>query len=154
MAFIDRTRIRLRVKRTPRSQYDPASESLNQRRRAKRQPLALSTPPSGCCGGPATLARQRPQQREFPVIADVAKMLHFQRSLPVLRAEATQLSYFGDNPNSGFSKRPASNWRPQSFVAKYEGRERRLDVAEYLRIARELGADPYKLLRDAENNAP
>ena len=40
--------------------------------------------------------------------------------------------------------------RPQSFVAKYEGRERRLDVAEYLMIARELGADPYKLLRAAE----
>jgi len=40
--------------------------------------------------------------------------------------------------------------RPQSFVAKYEGRERRLDVAEYLMIARTLGADPYKLLRVAE----
>jgi len=40
--------------------------------------------------------------------------------------------------------------RPQSFVAKYEGRERRLDVAEYLSIARELGADPYKLLRRAD----
>lgn len=40
--------------------------------------------------------------------------------------------------------------RPQSFVAKYEGRERRLDVAEYLRIGRELGADPCKLLRAAE----
>jgi len=41
--------------------------------------------------------------------------------------------------------------RPQSFVAKYEGRKRRLDVAEYLLIARELGADPYKLLKAAEN---
>jgi transcriptional regulator with XRE-family HTH domain len=40
--------------------------------------------------------------------------------------------------------------RPQSFVAKYEGGERRLDVAEYLMIARALGADPYKLLRIAE----
>ena len=40
--------------------------------------------------------------------------------------------------------------RPQSFVAKYEGRERRLDVAEYLMIARALGADPYRLLRGAE----
>jgi transcriptional regulator with XRE-family HTH domain len=40
--------------------------------------------------------------------------------------------------------------RPQSFVAKYEGRERRLDVAEYVTIARTLGADPYKLLRAAE----
>jgi ribosome-binding protein aMBF1 (putative translation factor) len=40
--------------------------------------------------------------------------------------------------------------RPQSFVAKYEGRERRLDVAEYLMIARALSADPYKLLRRVE----
>ena len=40
--------------------------------------------------------------------------------------------------------------RPQSFVAKYEGRERRLDVAEYMAIARALGADPYRLLRMAE----
>jgi len=42
--------------------------------------------------------------------------------------------------------------RPQSFVAKYESRERRLDVAEYVGIARKLGADPYKLLRAAEKN--
>jgi transcriptional regulator with XRE-family HTH domain len=42
--------------------------------------------------------------------------------------------------------------RPQSFIAKYEGRERRLDVAEFMKIARELGADPYKLLRLAEKS--
>lgn len=40
--------------------------------------------------------------------------------------------------------------RPQSFVAKYEGRERRLDAAEFVMIAKALGADPYKLLRAAE----
>lgn len=40
--------------------------------------------------------------------------------------------------------------RPQSFVAKYEGRERRLDVAEFINIARELGADPVRLLREVE----
>lgn len=40
--------------------------------------------------------------------------------------------------------------RPQSFVAKYEGRERRLDVAEYMMIARALGADAHRLLRAAE----
>ena len=44
--------------------------------------------------------------------------------------------------------------RPQSFVAKYEGRERRLDVAEFVKIARELGADPIKLLREAERDDP
>jgi transcriptional regulator with XRE-family HTH domain len=36
--------------------------------------------------------------------------------------------------------------KPQSFVAKYEGGERRLDVVEFVAIARALGADPLKLL--------
>lgn len=38
--------------------------------------------------------------------------------------------------------------KPQSFVAKYEGGERRLDVLEFVGIARVLGADPVKLIRD------
>jgi transcriptional regulator with XRE-family HTH domain len=38
--------------------------------------------------------------------------------------------------------------RPQSFIAKYEGGERRLDVIEFIAIARALGADPVKLFRD------
>ncbi|MGY4513630.1 helix-turn-helix domain-containing protein [Bradyrhizobium sp. USDA 3650] len=37
--------------------------------------------------------------------------------------------------------------KPQSFVAKYEGQERRLDVVEFIAIAQALGADPIKLLR-------
>ena len=37
--------------------------------------------------------------------------------------------------------------RPQSFVAKYEGGERRLDVIEFVEVARTLGADPTKLVR-------
>jgi len=37
---------------------------------------------------------------------------------------------------------------PQSFVAKYESRERRLDMLEFLTIAQALGADPIRLLRD------
>lgn len=37
--------------------------------------------------------------------------------------------------------------KPQSFVAKYEGGERRLDVIEFLTIARAIGADPLRLLR-------
>ena len=36
--------------------------------------------------------------------------------------------------------------KPQSFVAKYEGGERRLDVVEFIAIARALGADPVKLM--------
>jgi transcriptional regulator with XRE-family HTH domain len=38
--------------------------------------------------------------------------------------------------------------RPQSFVAKYEGGERRIDVVEFIAIAHALGADPVKLFRD------
>jgi transcriptional regulator with XRE-family HTH domain len=41
--------------------------------------------------------------------------------------------------------------KPQSFVSKYERGERRLDVVEFLMIARTLEADPYSLLREAEN---
>jgi transcriptional regulator with XRE-family HTH domain len=37
--------------------------------------------------------------------------------------------------------------RPQSFVAKYEGGERRLDVIEFLSVSEVLGADPIRLLR-------
>ena len=37
--------------------------------------------------------------------------------------------------------------RPQSFVAKYEGGERRLDVIEFMTVARAMGADPVLLLR-------
>jgi transcriptional regulator with XRE-family HTH domain len=38
--------------------------------------------------------------------------------------------------------------RPQSFVAKYEGGERRIDVVEFVTIVRALGADPVRLFRD------
>jgi transcriptional regulator with XRE-family HTH domain len=37
--------------------------------------------------------------------------------------------------------------KPQSFVAKYEGGERRLDVIEFIAIAEALEADPTKLFR-------
>jgi hypothetical protein len=37
--------------------------------------------------------------------------------------------------------------KPQSFVAKYEGDERRLDVVEFMIIARALDADPVKLFK-------
>jgi transcriptional regulator with XRE-family HTH domain len=36
--------------------------------------------------------------------------------------------------------------RPQSFVAKYEGGERRLDVVEFIDVVRALEADPCKIL--------
>jgi predicted transcriptional regulator len=36
--------------------------------------------------------------------------------------------------------------RPQSFVAKVEGGERRLDVFEFVDIVRALGSDPQRVL--------
>tara|TARA_R110002124_G_scaffold12794_6_gene59673 strand:+ start:7069 stop:7314 length:246 start_codon:yes stop_codon:yes gene_type:complete len=37
--------------------------------------------------------------------------------------------------------------RPQSFVAKYERGERRIDIVELFEIAEILGADPQKIIR-------
>jgi transcriptional regulator with XRE-family HTH domain len=37
--------------------------------------------------------------------------------------------------------------KPQSFISKYEGGERRLDVGEFVAIVRALDADPVKLMR-------
>ena len=37
--------------------------------------------------------------------------------------------------------------RPQSFVAKYELGERRLDVIEFLKIVKIIGADPIKTIQ-------
>ena len=38
--------------------------------------------------------------------------------------------------------------RPQSFVAKYEGGERRIDVVEFLEIARALQLDAARAIRE------
>jgi transcriptional regulator with XRE-family HTH domain len=37
--------------------------------------------------------------------------------------------------------------RPQSFVAKYEGGERRVDVVEFIEICKAIEVDPNKLLK-------
>lgn len=38
--------------------------------------------------------------------------------------------------------------KPQSFVAKYEGGERRIDVVEFVTIIEALGADPLKIFKE------
>ena len=42
--------------------------------------------------------------------------------------------------------------RPQSFVSKFERGERRLDVAEFLDVARALGIDPARTIADLEGS--
>jgi hypothetical protein len=44
-----------------------------------------------------------------------------------------------------FVNKPSPKSRPTAVVAKYEGGERRIDVVEFIAIARALGADPVKL---------
>lgn len=39
--------------------------------------------------------------------------------------------------------------KPQSFVSKYEGRERRLDISEFIEVCRAIGVNPVALLRQA-----
>ncbi len=40
--------------------------------------------------------------------------------------------------------------RPQSFVSKFERGERRLDVIEFLDVARGLGVDPARMITELE----
>ncbi len=40
--------------------------------------------------------------------------------------------------------------RPQSFVSKFERGERRLDVIEFLDVARALGIDPARMITELE----
>ena len=45
--------------------------------------------------------------------------------------------------------------KPQSFVAKYEGGERRIDLVEFIAIVRALGGDPVRLFREfVEGKSP
>ena len=41
--------------------------------------------------------------------------------------------------------------KPQSFVAKYENGDRRLDVVEFLTITEILDADPHKIIKQVKS---
>lgn len=40
--------------------------------------------------------------------------------------------------------------RPQSYVSKYERGERRLDVVEFVEVAKVLGIEPAKIIKELE----
>lgn len=44
--------------------------------------------------------------------------------------------------------------QPQSFVAKYEGGERRLDVVEFIRVCDALGVDPVGIVKQLQRRMP
>jgi transcriptional regulator with XRE-family HTH domain len=72
----------------------------------------------------------------------MAKSLHtpeyeYFRSLLVTAREAAGLTQAQVSKKLG---------RPQSFVAKYEGGERRLDVLEFIQVCNALGVDPHAVL--------
>jgi len=50
---------------------------------------------------------------------------------------------------AGYTQEQLANLlqRPQSFIAKYELGERRIDVIEFLTIAKVLKADPVKIIK-------
>ena len=44
--------------------------------------------------------------------------------------------------------------KPQSYVAKYEGGERRLDVIEFLEVAGAIGFEPAEFIQELKGRAP
>lgn len=66
---------------------------------------------------------------------------HFRKLLTAARHDA-------DLTQSDLAKRLG---RPQSFVSKIEIGERRLDVVEFLHVARAIGVDPVKLIAELQH---
>jgi transcriptional regulator with XRE-family HTH domain len=54
--------------------------------------------------------------------------------------------------NSGLTQMDVSTrlGKPQSFVAKYERGERRLDVVEFIQVCNALGIDPHVILANIQ----
>ena len=89
--------------------------------------------------------------------ADSHARRHMQKSLKSAEYARLVAILVAARHASGVRQQALANrlGRPQSFVAKYEGGERRIDVVEFIAIVRALGADPVKLFRDfAAGKAP
>jgi ribosome-binding protein aMBF1 (putative translation factor) len=61
-----------------------------------------------------------------------------------------------ERQKAGFSQNMLADKlnKPQSFVAKVEKGERRVDVIEFLTIISTLGADPVQFIREMQKSSP
>jgi transcriptional regulator with XRE-family HTH domain len=74
----------------------------------------------------------------MPKTVNTKAQLHLQALLKAARIRAAL-------PQEELARRIG---RPQSFIAKYERGERRLDVVEFLVITNAIGTDPRRLIAD------
>lgn len=68
---------------------------------------------------------------------------------PQSRAASASNGAAGRPEQAGLSQQEVAKRlkRPQSFVSAYESRDRKIDVLEFLRIAKATGADPCEVLK-------
>lgn len=77
------------------------------------------------------------------------------KSLHTLEYEFFRLLLIAAREKTGLTQAEVSAelGRPQSFVAKYEGGERRLDVIEFVQVCSALGVDPRSILSKLQAKA-
>lgn len=75
------------------------------------------------------------------------------KSLHTPEYEFFRLLLVGARENAGLTQTEVATkiGHPQSFVAKYEGGERRLDVVEFIQVCSALGVDPHEVLRKLQD---
>jgi hypothetical protein len=90
-------------------------------------------------------------QRAFNAVPPAARLAV---GLPLTYIVLTEQRLFGElmlqaRAKAGLTQQRLADRlkKPQSFVAKYEGGERRLDVVEFVAVVRALGADPVRILK-------
>jgi predicted transcriptional regulator len=74
--------------------------------------------------------------------------------LEVIGTVFCESNSFRERKAAGLTQRELADrlHKPQSFVAKYEGGERRIDVVEFLTVCQPMGVDhPAKLLKALKN---
>jgi transcriptional regulator with XRE-family HTH domain len=79
----------------------------------------------------------------------VSRARRFGKSVHSLEQAAFRELLIGARDDAGLTQQKLAKklGKHQSFVAKYEGGERRIDVIEFLTITRAIGADPVRLLK-------